>query len=106
MTMMRRIFAIAALGAFFAGACNEEHKPGATISQINDGCKAYCATASNCDKAIKAEACEKRCQNRINRCRADEQADTVVDLQSCAADKCGDFAICAIGAGLQCTFGL
>ncbi|MFZ6182190.1 hypothetical protein ACOXH8_25880 [Nannocystis pusilla] len=105
--VMRKMLGFAALGAFLCGACSEaENKPGATLAQIDAGCKSYCAKASECDKAVRAEACEKRCHNRLNRCRADEQADTVTDLQSCAGDKCGDFAVCAIGAGLECTFGL
>lgn len=105
--MMRKMLGFAALGAFLCGACSDaEHKPGATLAQIEAGCKSYCAKASECDKAIRADACETRCHNRLNRCRADEQADTVTDLQSCAADKCGEFAVCAIGAGLECTFGL
>jgi len=106
--MMRKILRFVAIGALFAGACSDkdEFKPGASISDINDSCKSYCAKASECNKAIQPDKCEQRCQNRLNRCRADEQADTVTDLQSCAADKCGEFAVCAVGAGLECTFGL
>ncbi|MDC0668050.1 hypothetical protein [Nannocystis radixulma] len=106
--MMRDYLRFVVLGVFLAGACSDkdEYKPGATVTEINAGCKSYCAKASECNKAIRPQSCEQRCQNRINRCRADEQSDTVNDLHACADDSCGDFAVCAIGAGLQCTFGL
>jgi hypothetical protein len=104
---MRKILGFVALGAFLAGACSEEeHKPGATLTEIKSSCQAYCSKASECNKSIRPDACEQRCQNRLNRCRADEQADATTDLKSCAGDSCGDFAVCAVGAGLECTFGL
>ena len=105
--MMRKILGFAALGAFLVGACSrEEHEPGATLAQIDAGCMSYCQKAGECNKSIRPDNCETRCQNRLNRCRANEQADAVADLEACAIDSCVDFAACAIGAGLECTFGL
>lgn len=79
---------------------------GSTDIEIAAGCQSYCDKARECDDEVSIDECVNDCKSRVGDCMADEQDETVSDLNSCASDACDDFNACTIGAGLQCTFGL
>ena len=92
------------LGAGLA-ACGDDSS-GATNLEISASCKSYCDKARECDEDVSVDECVNDCKDKIGNCMADEQRETLDDLESCASDACGEFGACTVGAGLQCTFGL
>lgn len=95
-------------GAVAGLACGDEggSPTGATLQEINDGCQSYCERARICDDEVVVSQCINDCKDRLGDCMADEQQQTVADLQTCAEDACDDFRLCTAGADLQCRFGL
>ncbi len=73
--------------------------------RIEKTCEDYCAKAAECSDEVSESDCVADCKDSIGDCMADEQAEALDDLDSCAADSCDDFIGCTIGAGLACTFG-
>lgn len=79
---------------------------GASDQEVMTTCKTYCDQAQVCDGDVQAGECLTKCQDRLGDCMADEQSQTLEDLESCSAMACDDFKKCTIGAGLQCVFGI
>jgi hypothetical protein len=79
---------------------------GSNDSRIASTCTSYCTKAHDCDDDQAIDGCVEDCKEQLGDCMADEQAQTLDDLDSCAVESCDDFGGCTIGAGLQCTFGI
>jgi hypothetical protein len=96
-------------GAVTGLACGDDGGgsiSGASLKDINASCQAYCDKARVCDDEVVISQCVADCKDRLGDCMADEQQQTVDDLNTCADDACDDFRLCTAGAGLQCRFGL
>lgn len=108
--MLKRIrfHVLAALLCASMGCGEEESAGGGVVStaEIKNSCEAYCARARQCDESTDLLQCVSDCRGRMADCMQDEQRQAVDDLSDCATETCGEFTRCAIGAGLQCTFGL
>ncbi|WAS90602.1 hypothetical protein [Nannocystis punicea] len=100
----RYLFAFAFVSGAGLAACGDDSS-GATNLEIAASCNSYCDKARECNDDV-SDDCVDDCKSRIGDCMADEQRETLDDLDSCASDACGEFAACTVGAGLQCTFGL
>lgn len=77
-----------------------------STAEIKSACEAYCARGKACDEATDLVMCLSDCRDRMADCMQDEQRQAVDDLNDCGAESCEDFNRCAIGVGLQCTFGI
>lgn len=79
---------------------------GATDQEVLATCKTYCEKAAVCDGDVTEAGCTADCQDKLGDCMADEQSQTLDDLDTCSARACDEFTTCTIGAGLQCVFGI
>ncbi len=110
--MMQSAYRFALAAAFCTGlCCNNDNDDdggggGATDQEVMTTCKKYCDQAQVCDGDVEAGECLVKCQDRLGDCMADEQSQTLDDLETCSLKACDDFKGCTIGAGLQCVFGI
>lgn len=102
--------ALAAIFCVGLGCSNDSDNSGggggASDQEVLATCQSYCDKALVCDSDVDADDCVTKCQDRLGECMADEQHQTLDDLDVCAAKACDKFNTCTIGAGLQCVFGL
>ncbi|HEY8378490.1 MAG TPA: hypothetical protein VIK91_18475 [Nannocystis sp.] len=108
--MLKRIrvhLLLALVGASF-GCREDADAPGGvvTTAEIKTACESYCARAKACDVNTDLSMCLDDCRDRMADCMQDEQRQAVDDLTDCSAETCDEFTRCAIGAGLQCSFGI
>lgn len=89
-----------------AAGCKDDRGSTVMADDIDSTCESYCQKARTCDDEVMASECVASCKDRVGDCMADEQAQVLDDLDTCAANACDDFAGCTIGAGFQCAFGL
>ena len=104
-TIYRYALAVA-LGAGLGCENDDGGGGGATDQEVLSTCKTYCEKAVVCDGDVMEAGCTADCQDKLGNCMADEQAQTLDDLEVCSAETCDDFKGCTIGAGLQCVFGI